>query len=408
MARVFLAVLDSFGIGEAADADRFGDVGSDTLGHIAQACAAGKADIEGGRSGPLKVPNMDRLGLGAAAKMAGGVLHPGLQDSDIVGVYGYGVEISEGKDSPTGHWEIAGLPVPFDWGYFPDTQPTFPKDLTDEIIRQGNLPGILADKHASGTVVIEEFGEEHIRTGKPIFYTSVDSVIQIAAHEEHFGLQNLYDLCEIVRVLADPLNIGRVIARPFVGEGPADFERTVNRHDYTVPPVSPTVLDRLKEAGHQVFSVGKIYDMYAGRGITHKITAKGNEALFNATLDAMDMAGEGDLVFTNFVDFDMLYGHRRDIPGYASALEYFDARLPEIFTKMGDGDVLILTADHGCDPGYKGTDHTREYVPILCYGPGLKAENIGRRETFADIGQSVGVYLGLENGPHGTSFLAKK
>lgn len=408
MARVFLAILDSFGIGEAADADRFGDVGSDTLGHIAQACAAGKADVEGGRSGPLKVPNMDRLGLGAAAKMATGTLHDGLQDSEIVGMYGYGVEISEGKDSPTGHWEIAGLPVPFDWGYFPDTQPTFPKELTDKIIKQGNLPGILADKHASGTVVIDEFGEEHIRTGKPIFYTSVDSVIQIAAHEEHFGLQKLYGLCEMVRVLADPLNVGRVIARPFVGETPANFERTVNRHDYTVPPVSPTVLDRLKEAGHQVFSVGKIYDMYAGCGITHKITAKGNAALFDATLDAMDMAGEGDLVFTNFVDFDMLYGHRRDIPGYAAALEYFDARLPEIFAKMGNDDVLILTADHGCDPGYKGTDHTREYVPILCYGPTLGSANIGRRETFADIGQSVGTYLGLEDGPHGTSFLSKK
>lgn len=405
MARVFLAVLDSFGIGAAADAERFGDLGSDTLGHIAAACAAGKADVEGGRSGPLRVPHMDRLGLGAAAKMAGGSLHAGLQDRDIVGLYGYGVEISEGKDSPTGHWEIAGLPVPFDWGYFPESEPTFPKELTDEIIIQGKLPGILANKHASGTVVIDEFGQEHIRTGKPIFYTSADSVIQIAAHEEHFGLQKLYDLCEIVRVLADPLNVGRVIARPFVGESPEDFERTVNRHDYTVPPTAPTVLDRLKDAGHQVFSVGKIYDLFAGRGITHKISAKGNAALFDAMLDAMNMAGDGDLVFTNFVDFDMLYGHRRDIAGYASALEYFDRRLPEIFAKMGDDDLLILTADHGCDPGFKGTDHTREYVPILCYGPGLKSANIGRRETFADIGQTIGIYLGLDPGPHGTNFL---
>lgn len=404
MSRAFLFVLDSFGIGGADDAARFGDTGSDTFGHIADACAAGKADREGLRHGPLDLPNMMALGLGRAAGTASG--HPKARDAlHPSAFHGAAQEVSSGKDTPSGHWEIAGLPVPFEWGYFPKTVPTFPAELSEAIIREGGLPGILGDCHASGTEIIERFGEEHIRTGKPIFYTSADSVIQIAAHEEHFGLERLYELCKLVRRLADPLNIGRVIARPFVGETAATFERTANRRDYAVPPPEPTLLDRLTARGSKVIGVGKIGDIFAHRGVSEIRKGVGNMAMFDVALEAMADAQDGDLVFANFVDFDTLYGHRRDAAGYAAALEAFDRRLPEALAQLRPGDLLLLTADHGCDPTWSGTDHTRERVPVFGVAPGLAGGDAGLRTTYADIGETVAEHLGLPPGRHGASFL---
>ena len=406
MPRAILCVLDSFGIGGAEDAERFGDAGSDTLGHIAEECAAGRGDREGLRSGPLSLPNMVRLGLGRAALLSTGRQAPGLElDGEPQGIWGCAAEVSNGKDTPSGHWEIAGVPVRFDWGYFPDTEPTFPEDLVAEAIAQSDIPGILGNKHASGTVIIEELGEEHVRTGKPIFYTSADSVIQIAAHEEHFGLERLYRLCEIVRKIADPYNIGRVIARPFLGSSASDFKRTPNRRDYSVLPPERTLLDRASTAGRQVIGVGKISDIFAHQGVTKVLKGAGNDELFDKTLEAMQIASDGDLVFSNFIDFDSLYGHRRDVPGYAAALEQFDRRLPEMIEALKDGDLLLLTADHGCDPTWRGTDHTREHVPVIGTGPGLEPRAIGLRDTYADIGETVAAHLGLEPGQHGTSFL---
>jgi phosphopentomutase len=405
MARAFIFVLDSFGIGGAPDAARFGDEGSDTFGHIAAACASGKGDRDGLRQGCLKVPNMIALGLANAAELATGRPPRGVEAGiKPAGFFGAASEVSSGKDTPSGHWEIAGVPVPFEWSYFPDTEPAFPPDLTAAIIAAAGLTGILGDCHASGTDIIERFGEEHIRTGKPICYTSADSVFQIAAHEAHFGLERLYRLCEIVRKLVDPLNIGRVIARPFVGQGSADFERTANRRDYAVPPPEPTLLDRLVERGSRVVGIGKIGDIFAHRGVSEVRKGAGNMALFDAALAAMDGAGEGDLVFANFVDFDTVFGHRRDLPGYAAALEAFDRRLPEAMTRLRPDDLLVLTADHGCDPSWRGTDHTRERVPIIGTGPQLKPGSVGIRPSYADIGATVAEHLGLQPGPHGTSF----
>jgi phosphopentomutase len=406
MPRAILCVLDSFGIGGAEDAERFGDAGSDTLGHIAEACVAGKGDREGLRSGPLTLPNMDRLGLGAASLLSNGTAAPGLDFAgEPEGLWGYAAETSNGKDTPSGHWEIAGVPVRFDWGYFPDTVPTFPDELIETVLENSDIPGILGNSHASGTVIIEELGEEHIRSGKPIFYTSADSVIQIAAHETHFGLERLYGLCEITRKIADAYNIGRVIARPFVGESAADFTRTANRRDYSVLPPEPTLLDRLSKDGRTVFGIGKISDIFAHQGVSKVLKGAGNDALFEKTLQAMDEAQDGDLVFTNFIDFDSLYGHRRDVPGYAAALESFDKRLPDMVGHMRDGDLLILTADHGCDPTWRGTDHTREHIPVIGTGPGIAGRGIGGRRTYADIGETLAKHLQIAPGKHGTSFI---
>jgi phosphopentomutase len=404
MPRAILAVLDSFGIGGAPDAADYGDTGANTLLHIAQACAQGQGDRPGLRSGSLRLPNLDALGLGAAGKLSSGMLAPGLSDKPLGGRWGVGREVSKGKDTPSGHWEIAGVPVPFEWGYFPQAEPAFPQDFVDALVSEAKLPGILGNKHASGTTVIAELGEEHIRTGKPICYTSVDSVFQIAAHENLFGLDRLYEVCEIAFRLAKPLMIGRVIARPFVGETPESFKRTGNRCDFAIPPPEPTLLDRAKGAGRQVFAIGKISDIYATMGVTHKLKANGNMKLFDATLDAMAMARDGDLIMTNFVEFDQEYGHRRDVPGYAAALEAFDARLPELIAKLRDDDLLLLTADHGNDPTWPGTDHTREQVPILCFSPSLSQGTVGIRTTFADIGESIAHWLGLPPGLHGRSF----
>ncbi len=399
MGRAIILVLDSFGIGATADADKFGDVGADTLGSIARVRASSDA-------GPLRLPNLARLGLYHASRESTGSFPAGVDtDVEIVGAYGHAAELSSGKDTPSGHWEIAGVPVLFDWGYFTGKTDTFPQELLDELIRRADLPGIIGNCHASGTTIIAELGDEHVASGKPIVYTSADSVFQVACHEEAFGLERLYALCDIARELVDKYNIGRVIARPFVGDSPDNYARTGNRRDLTTPPHAPTVLDKLVAAGGEVISIGKIADIYAHRGITKKIKASGNEALFDETLTAVREACDRSIVFTNFVDFDMLYGHRRDVPGYAAALERFDTRLPELLEILDDDDLLILCADHGCDPTWQGSDHTREHIPVLAYGKGVSAGSLGRRESFADIGQSLAVLFGLEPMDYGTSFI---
>ncbi len=398
MGRAIILVLDSFGIGATADADRFGDEGSDTFGHIAeQRASAGK---------PLQLPNLARLGLFHAGRDSTGQFAAGADpDVEVIGAYGFAEELSSGKDTPSGHWEIAGVPVMFDWGYFTERENTFPPKLLDALVERANLPGYLGNCHSSGTVILSELGEEHMRTGKPIFYTSADSVFQIAAHEETFGLDRLYELCDIARELVDEYNVGRVIARPFVGDSPDNFQRTGNRRDLTTPPHADTLLDKLVANGHEVISVGKIADIYAHRGVTQKIKATGNAALFDATLDALKGAPDKATVFTNFVDFDMLYGHRRDVDGYAEALEYLDGRLPELLDLMQDDDIVVLCADHGCDPTWEGSDHTREHIPVLAYGGGLAAGPIGKRESFADIGQTLAGYFGVSPMDYGKSFL---
>nr|WP_295977523.1 phosphopentomutase [uncultured Agrobacterium sp.] len=406
MARALLLVLDSFGVGGAPDAEHYGDLGANTLGHIAEFCAAGAADRAGLRSGPLRLPNMSSLGLLEIARQASGEIPAGMEPPErIFGLHGCASEVSKGKDTPSGHWEIAGTPVTFDWGYFPTEGDAFSPELVEAICKEAGIPGILGNCHASGTEIIAQFGEEHIRSGKPICYTSSDSVFQIAAHETHFGLKRLISLCETVRKLLDPLNIGRVIARPFIGETVATFERTGNRRDFSVLPPEPTLLDRLVDAGRKVHAIGKIGDIYAHQGVSRVIKANGNAALMDATLHAIDEAENGDMVFTNFVDFDMLYGHRRDVAGYAAALEAFDARIPEIHRRMKPGDIAILTADHGCDPTWRGTDHTRERVPIMAFGPGIRSRDVGIRSSYADIGESIAHHLGIEAGSHGRSFI---
>ena len=399
MRRAIILVMDSFGIGATADAERFGDTGADTLGSIARERAKSA-------EGPLRLPNLARLGLFEASRGSTGEYPEAVDtDAEVIGAWGYAEELSSGKDTPSGHWEIAGVPVLFDWGYFTDRTNTFPPELIDALVERAGLPGVLGNRHASGTTIIAELGDEHVRTGKPIVYTSADSVFQVAAHEEAFGLQRLYDLCDIARELVDDYNIGRVIARPFVGDAPDNYLRTGNRRDLTTPPHSPTVLDKLVAAGGDVISIGKIADIYANQGITRKIKASGNAALFDATLEALAEAGDRSIVFTNFVDFDMLYGHRRDIAGYASALEYFDGRLPELFEVMQPDDLLVITADHGCDPAWEGSDHTREHVPVLAYGNELAAGSLGMRKSFADIGQSLATYFGLPPMDYGESFI---
>lgn len=380
MPRAFLFILDSFGIGGAPDAARFGDEGANTLGHIA-------ASME------LKLPHMASLGLGLAAEAASG-RNP-FETAPLIGQWGAGTEISQGKDTITGHWEIAGVPVPFAWHYYPHTVPAFPKELTDAIIARCNLPGLLCLAHASGTQVIEDLGEEHLHTGKPIIYTSADSVIQIAAHETQFGLKRLYDVCQVTRDLTYDIKVGRVIARPFLGETAKTFQRTGNRKDFAVLPPAPTLLKRLTQAGRTVISVGKIGDIYAHDGTGEEVKVSGNAAMMRKVIELMPGLADGGLLMTNFVDFDTLYGHRRDPVGYGKLLEEFDADLPEVFAQLQPGDMLVLTADHGNDPCFKGSDHTRERTPIMVYGPGLAPRALGVRKSFADIGQSIARHLGI-------------
>ena len=395
MPRAFLAILDSVGIGGAPDAADYGDYGADTVRHIADACWRGDCDVYGLRSGPLHLPELDRLGLGAACWLATGHTPLGLSGECTNGRYGCASEISHGKDTPSGHWELAGVPVTFEWGYFAPTDPCFPTELIRELSDRAGLDGILGNCHASGTEIIAALGEEHLRSGKPICYTSADSVFQIAAHEQSFGLDRLYELCGHARELVEPYRIGRVIARPFVGSSPSNFTRTGNRRDYAVPPPAETLLDRASDAGRDVATVGKIADIFAHSGTGRVFKAHGNEQIFDRTIEASSSLEDGGLLVANFVDFDTLYGHRRDVAGYAAALERFDRRLPELLCTLEPDDLLIITADHGCDPTWSGTDHTREQVPVLAFSKGLSPGRLGKFSSFSAVGEMLAQHLDL-------------
>lgn len=402
MLRAFLIVIDSVGIGGAPDANRFfngdrPDTGANTLAHIAAECVAGRA--EKGRSGPLHLPTMTGLGLSEAIRTASGI------DTSLMapptGLYGAATEISPGKDTPSGHWEIAGVPVPWDWHYFPKTQPSFPPELTAQVCKLAGTKGILGNCHASGTAILADLGAEHMRTGWPICYTSADSVFQIAAHEETFGLDRLLKLCQAVAPLVHAMKVGRVIARPFIGTPETGFTRTQNRHDYAIAPPSPTLCDWAQAAGRRVHAVGKIGDIFSMRGIDD--VRKGTDAeLMQHLSDLVDTAEDGSLTFANFVEFDSLYGHRRDVSGYARHLEWFDAELAKLLPRLRDGDLLLITADHGNDPTWSGTDHTRERTPVLGYGVGKR--DIGN-VMFTDIAASVAAHLGVPAQGPGKSFL---
>ncbi|KPU84855.1 phosphopentomutase [Marinosulfonomonas sp. PRT-SC04] len=403
MARVFLVVMDSVGCGGATDAHMFSngevpDTGANTLAHIARECAAGRANE--GRCGPLHMPNLAGLGLGAAVTLASGAAVPGLE-GEPTGLWGAVSEVSMGKDTPSGHWELAGVPVPWDWHFFTDTTHSFPADLIKQVKRFFGVDGVLGNCHASGTAIIDELGAEHIKTGWPICYTSADSVFQIAAHEEVFGLQRLYDLCEALAPTLHEMNVGRVIARPFTGTETDGFIRTPNRHDYAMAPPAPTLCDWVQDAGRHVYAIGKIGDIFSRQGINEVRTGP-DKALMDHLLDLADTAVDGSLTFANFVEFDSLFGHRRDVAGYAKALEWFDACLPELLGKMRRDDLILFTADHGNDPTWVGGDHTRERVPVIGCGLGLKP--IGLNE-FVDVAASVAAYLGVPAQGTGKSFL---
>lgn len=392
MARAFLVVMDSVGAGGAPDADTFfnGDVpdtGSNTLGHIALACARGSCRT--GRSGPLAMPNLDRLGLGAAVRLASDVETPGLEAAPQ-GIWGAATEVSRGKDTPSGHWELAGVPVPWDWHYFPDEQPAFPPEIMAEAARLAGTEGTLGNCHASGTEIIERLGEEHQKTGWPICYTSADSVFQIAAHQETFGLERLLKMCRDLAPTLHAMKVGRVIARPFVGQ-PGDFTRTAHRKDFAVAPPAPTLCDWVRDAGGKVHAVGKIADIFSMRGIDD--VAKGTDAeLMEHLVRLTREAEDGSLTFANFVEFDSVYGHRRDVSGYARALEWFDGQVPRLLENMRADDLILFTADHGNDPTWTGTDHTRERVPVVGQGPAPRDLGpIG----FTDVAALVAAHLGV-------------
>ena len=391
MPRAFLIVIDSVGIGGAPDADQFfnGDVpdtGANTVGHIAQ-------------SAGLDVPVMDALGLGAAVKLASGLEAPGL-GATPTGAWGAATEVSPGKDTPSGHWELAGVPVPWDWHVFPDTDPAFPPELTAEICAKAGTDGILGNRHASGTTVITEEGEAHLNTGWPICYTSADSVLQIAAHEEAFGLDRLLQLCKDLAPTLHAMKVGRVIARPFTGVS-GHFTRTANRKDFAIAPPSPTICDYVHDAGRKVYAVGKIGDIFSMRGIDD--LRKGRDAaLMDHVDDLMGEAVDGSFTFVNLVEFDSEYGHRRDPQGYADHLQWFDERLGRLLPKLRPDDLLIVTADHGNDPTWTGTDHTRERVPVLVHGIGTR--ELGQL-AFTDVAASVANHLNVPYGGKGKSFL---
>ncbi|HJR06689.1 MAG TPA: phosphopentomutase [Pyrinomonadaceae bacterium] len=383
--RIVLIVLDSLGMGEMPDAADWGDAGSDTLGHI---CA----------SREVRLPNLQTLGLGNVRPLAH--VPPAASPR---GSYGRCALQSNGKDTTTGHWEMAGIILDEAFPTYPEG---FPADVLARFVAETGVPGVLGNYPASGTEIIKELGAEHVRTGKPIVYTSADSVFQIAAHEEVIPVERLYEICETARrILRGEHEVGRVIARPFVGTTGA-FTRTENRHDYAVPPPRENLLVALSDAGLDVVCIGKIASIYDSLGATQDLKAKNNDQSIDQTVRALGDQTRG-LIFTNLVDFDMLYGHRRDVEGYARALEHFDARLPEIEAAMRERDLYIITADHGNDPTYRGTDHTREYVPLLAYGKRARAAvNLGTRRSLADMGQTIAENFGLRLAA-GQSFLSE-
>jgi phosphopentomutase len=382
--RIVLMVLDSAGIGEMPDAADWGDAGADTLGHILE-------------SRPVDLPNLQKLGLGNIRPLKD---LPAIENP--IGGYGKCTLLSNGKDTTTGHWEMAGIVLKKAFPTFPQG---FPERIINEFVSEARVPGVLANVPASGTEIIRQFGEEHVKTGKPIVYTSADSVFQIAAHEEIIPIERLYEICEIARKILDGEDkVGRVIARPFVGETAETFKRTENRHDYAVAPPPDNLLPLLKDNGLDVVCIGKIASIYDSCGVTEDLTAKNNDQSIDQSVKALNAESRG-LIFSNLVDFDMLYGHRRDTEGYARALEHFDRRLPEILDAMRADDLLIITADHGNDPTKEGSDHTREYVPLLVYGKSARANvDLGTRASLADIGQTIAENFGLRL-KDGESFL---
>ena len=386
MPRAFLVVMDSVGIGGAPDAHAYfnGDVpdtGANTLGHIIKACADGNADT--GRKGPLTIPTLSDLGLLEVMSLANG---------DPFGntLSGAATEVSQGKDTPSGHWELAGLPVPWDWHYFPDADPAFPDEVTQAVCAAAGTDGVLGNCHGSGTEMVARHGAAHLRTGWPICYTSVDSVFQIAAHEEHFGLDRLLDLCAKVAPMLHDMRVGRVIARPFLGDV-GTFERTPNRRDFAITPPAPILSNWVQDAGHRVYGVGKVGDIFSYQGFDE--VRKGVDAtLMDHLDDLVQTAEDGSLTFANFVEFDSLYGHRRDVAGYARHLEWFDARIKNVRAQLRQGDLLVLTADHGNDPTWVGTDHTRERVPVLVEGYcGPKLGLIGFKDVAALVARHLNV-----------------
>ena len=385
-------VMDAVGIGGAPDASHFGDSGADTLGNIVNACAAGLANRD--RHGKLQLPNLKKLGIFAAHAEANSNRYSGCSGKNSNASYASATEISRGKDTPSGHWELAGVPVSWDWKYFKDKEKSFPEDAIRQIMEACNLNGILANCHASGIEIIKEFGEKHVRTLEPIFYTSVDSVVQIACHEEHFGLKKLYDLCEESAKIFHPMMVGRIIARPFIGNDKDSFYRTNNRKDYTIPPPNPTVCELLTRNGGACHAIGKISDIFAKKGISTSVSGMTDDMLFDEMLKAINLSQDGDLIFANFVEFDSLYGHRRDVSGFALALERFDKKIGNLLKFINPDDFLIITADHGNDPTFKGTDHTRERVPVLMAGNYAQCGNYGKI-FFSDVGATMASYLGL-------------
>jgi phosphopentomutase len=384
--RIVLMVLDSAGIGEMPDAADWGDAGADTLGNIL-------------KSRPVSLPNLQKLGLANIRPLPD---LPAVENPS--GCFGKCTLKSNGKDTTTGHWEMAGIVLEKAFPTFPQG---FPQRIIEEFVTRTGVPGVLGNVPASGTEIIKELGEEHVKTGKPIVYTSADSVFQIAAHEEVIPIERLYDICLTARRILDgPDKVGRVIARPFLGKTADDFKRTENRHDYAVPPPPENLLPILQENGLDVVCVGKIASIYDSVGVTEELKGKNNDQAIDSTIEAL-RAGTRGLIFSNLVDFDMLYGHRRDTEGYAAALEHFDARLPEILDAMRDDDLFVITADHGNDPTFPGSDHTREYAPLLVYGKSaLAGVDLGTRASLADIGQTIADNFGLKLAD-GTSFLSE-
>lgn len=393
MARAFLVVMDSVGIGGAPDAGSFynGDIpdtGANTIAHIAEACARGVAcDMS---DGPLVLPHLDALGLGRAVHLASGAVVPGL-GGDPHGTWGVATEVSQGKDTPSGHWELAGLPVPWQWHHFTNVQNSFPPKVIARVCQLAGTEGILGNCHASGTTIIEKHGAEHVKSGWPICYTSADSVFQIAAHETDFGLDRLMALCADLAPLLHDMKVGRVIARPFIGSAESGFRRTRNRRDFAIKPPAAVLTNWVQDAGRRVYAIGKIGDIFSMEGID-EVRKGSDQELMGHLKDLIENAEDGSLTFANFVEFDSEYGHRRDVSGYARALEWFDREIGEVLEKLRPGDAMVLTADHGNDPTWCGTDHTRERVPVLVSGIGSgQLGHIG----FQDVASLVARHLGL-------------
>lgn len=403
--RVIWVVLDGVGAGELPDAKSYGDTGSDSLGNLGR-----QFQSKAGRK--LSLPNLARMGLGNLTGIEG---VPPCAPGEGHGAFGKALEKSRGKDTTSGHWEMAGLVVSRAFTVYPDG---FSKEVLDRWCHENQLPGVLGNKAASGTEIIEELGLEHMKTGKPIVYTSADSVWQVAAHEESFGLQRLLDVCKSARKICDELGIGRVIARPFVGnpEKGVPFKRTYNRKDYAQLPDRPTLLDLLEDRKVHTLGIGKISNIFAAQGITENIDTKGNTDGIRVLIEQVKSRTQpATLLFCNLIDFDMLYGHRRDVKGYGEALEEFDRAMPELIASMGPGDLLVLASDHGNDPTYPGTDHTREYIPVLAYSKATRAKgaiSLGVRQCFGDVGATVfealtGEKIPADSGLEGQSFLTE-